>query len=101
MDTRTKSCRTWTIAQQLRSTYIINMKAIQVMFDEDLLAQLDADEDVKKKGRSAVLREAAAAYLERRRRALIADGYQSAYAGQEGIGAEFEGWEEEGEWPSE
>ncbi len=77
------------------------MKAIQVMFDEDLLARLDADEVVKEKGRSAVLREAAAAYLERRRRALIADGYKSAYPGQEGLGADLEGWEEEGEWPSE
>ena len=63
MGTRRRNCRTWTITQQPRSTYIIDMKAIQVMFDEDLLAQLDADEDVKKKGRSAVLREAATAYL--------------------------------------
>jgi metal-responsive CopG/Arc/MetJ family transcriptional regulator len=77
------------------------MKAIQVMFDEDLLAQLDADEEVKEKGRSAVLRRATAAYLERRRRALIADGYKNAYAGQEGVGEDFEGWEEVGEWPSE
>ena len=68
MKTRGKDCRAWTVGQQKRPIYIVNMKAIQVMFDEDLLARLDADEGVKEKGRSAVLREATAAYLERRRR---------------------------------
>ena len=77
------------------------MKAIQVMFDEELLARLDADEEVKDKGRSAVLRRAATAYLEQRRRAVITGKYQEAYAGQEALGADFDGWEEEGEWPSE
>jgi metal-responsive CopG/Arc/MetJ family transcriptional regulator len=77
------------------------MKPIQVMFDEDLLAELDADEDVRARGRSAVLREAAAAYLERRRRAVIAGEYENAYAGREGLEEELEGWETEGEWPSE
>jgi hypothetical protein len=32
------------------------MKAIQVMFDKDMLARLDADEAVQREGRSAVLR---------------------------------------------
>ena len=36
------------------------MKAIQVMFDETLLKRLDADAEVRKVGRSAVLRRAAA-----------------------------------------
>ena len=31
------------------------MKAIQVMFDETLLARLDASEEVRREGRSAVL----------------------------------------------
>lgn len=96
-----KDRRSWTVDQQPGSTYISNMKPIQVMFDEDLLAELDADDDVRARGRSAVLREAAAAYLERRRKAVIAADYESAYAGREGLDEELEGWEAEGEWPSE
>ncbi|MCP3993988.1 MAG: hypothetical protein GY722_02845 [bacterium] len=45
------------------------MKAIQVMFDESLLLELDAELEVKKQGRSAVLRRLVADYLERRREA--------------------------------
>ena len=77
------------------------MKAIQVVLDEDLLARLDASEEVKAEGRSAVLRRAAAEYLARRRREAIADQYRKAYAGGEGLGEEFEGWEEQGSWPEE
>ena len=77
------------------------MKVIQVSMDEDLLAELDAEEDVKQKGRSAVLREAVAEYLQRRRRSGIASQYRRAYGAQAGLGDEFEGWEEQGEWPSE
>jgi hypothetical protein len=33
------------------------MKALQIMFDESLLAELDETADVREKGRSAVLRE--------------------------------------------
>jgi metal-responsive CopG/Arc/MetJ family transcriptional regulator len=55
------------------------MKAVQVLFDEPLLRQLDADEEVRELGRSAVLRRAAAEYLRKRRahcRALaVAVGY--------------------------
>ncbi len=69
------------------------MKAVQVMFDEELLARLDADREVQRVGRSAVLRRAAAAFLENRRRKAIAEQYRRAYAGGEGLGEEFEGWE--------
>ena len=75
------------------------MKAIQVMFDEKLLAQLDATEEVRQEGRSAVLRRAAAIFLKNRRRREIAEQYRRAYAGGEGLGEEFEGWEDEGVWP--
>jgi metal-responsive CopG/Arc/MetJ family transcriptional regulator len=34
------------------------MKAIQVTFDERLLCQFDADDEVRRDGRSAVLRRA-------------------------------------------
>ncbi|HWM89479.1 MAG TPA: hypothetical protein VN493_01790 [Thermoanaerobaculia bacterium] len=77
------------------------MKAIQVMLDEDLLARLDANEEVKAEGRSAVLRRAATEYLSRRRRDAIASQYQKAYSGSAGLGEEFEGWEDQGSWPEE
>ena len=77
------------------------MKAIQVVLDEDLLARLDASEEVKAEGRSAVLRRAAAEYLARRRREAISEQYQKAYSGGTGLGDEYEGWEDQGSWPEE
>ena len=75
------------------------MKAIQVTLDEKLLAELDADEEVRRDGRSAVLRRAAAEYLRRRRRRSIADQYRNAYGAEPGLGQEFDGWQDEGSWP--
>jgi metal-responsive CopG/Arc/MetJ family transcriptional regulator len=75
------------------------MKAIQITLDEELLARLDADEEVQRDGRSAVLRRAADEYLRLRRRRVIADQYAKAYGNNTGLGAEFGGWEDEGEWP--
>jgi metal-responsive CopG/Arc/MetJ family transcriptional regulator len=75
------------------------MKAIQVSFDENLLRQLDSDEEVRRDGRSAVLRRAAAAYLRRKRSSQIADAYRRGYGDSGGLGSEFEGWEKEGKWP--
>jgi metal-responsive CopG/Arc/MetJ family transcriptional regulator len=75
------------------------MKAIQITFDETLLAELDASEEVRRDGRSAVLRRAAAEYLARRRRQEIADSYARAYADGVGLGDEFAGWEDQGQWP--
>ncbi|HKH43941.1 MAG TPA: ribbon-helix-helix protein, CopG family [Thermoanaerobaculia bacterium] len=77
------------------------MKAIQVMLDEDLLGRLDASEEVQRDGRSAVLRRAAAEYLERRRRETIAAQYRAAYSDGAGLGEEFDGWEDQGAWPGE
>ena len=84
------------------------MKAIQVMFDERLLDRLDATAEVKKDGRSAVLRRAVEDYLRRRRQWVIAEGYRKAYGDTSyekdttaGIGGEFPGWEDEGVWPAE
>jgi metal-responsive CopG/Arc/MetJ family transcriptional regulator len=71
------------------------------MVDEDLLAELDADLVVREKGRSAVLRQAAADYLERRKRAEIARDYRGAYSATDDIDDELEGWEDEGEWPND
>jgi metal-responsive CopG/Arc/MetJ family transcriptional regulator len=77
------------------------MKAIQVMLDERLLERLDATEEVQKDGRSAVLRRAVEAYLRQRHRESIAARYRKAYRGDEGLGKEFAGWDEQGVWPDE
>lgn len=78
------------------------MKTVQINLDEALLAELDADAEVARDGRSAVLRRAARAYLARRRRATMLDlaysgGYRTGPA--EPLGPGFEGWEEQGVWP--
>ena len=75
------------------------MKPVQVLFDEPLLKRLDADEEVRHFGRSAVLRRAAAEYLRRRRARKTAEAYRRAYGKRDGLGATFTGWEDEGAWP--
>jgi hypothetical protein len=80
--------------------YLINMKAIQITIDESLLRQLDADDEVKAVGRSAVLRRAVEAYLKMKRAADVDAAYRRAYR-QDGLGADWKGWPEEGAWPEE
>lgn len=77
------------------------MKSIQITFDERLLAALDATDEVKKDGRSAVMRRAVDAYLKRRRRLEIAERYREAYGEGSGLPDDFAGWEDQGEWPKE
>jgi len=77
------------------------MKPIQVLFDERLLGALDADEEVRKHGRSAVLRRAAADYLRRSRSQRIAEQYRQAYSGAAQVSEEVEGWASDGVWPEE
>ncbi len=50
------------------------MKPIQILIDERLLQRLDADEEVRRVRRSAVLRRAAAEYLRRSWARRIAQG---------------------------
>lgn len=71
------------------------------MLDERLLEELDASEEVRAEGRSAVLRRAAAEYLARRRRQDITERYRAAYAKEAGLGDEFAGWAEQATWPRE
>jgi metal-responsive CopG/Arc/MetJ family transcriptional regulator len=76
------------------------MKPIQVMFDEALLRRLDADDEVRQMGRSAVLRRAAAEYLRRRRARKTASAYQRAYGtSPSALDRELTGWPDEGAWP--
>jgi hypothetical protein len=82
---------------------VLYVKSIQITLDEQLLARLDADSEVRRYGRSAVLRRAAEEYLCRGRKRAIASQYAKAYGAQPsdqpGFGAEFAGWEGEGSWP--
>ena len=75
------------------------MKPIQILIDEPLLRRLDADEEVRRLGRSEVLRRAADEYLRRRRSRRVTDAYRQAYGNKEGLSEEFAGWENEGSWP--
>ena len=75
------------------------MKPIQIMMDEELLRRLDRDAEVRRAGRSAVLRRAAGEYLRRSSARRIAAAYRRAYGAGAGLGADFAGWEDEGTWP--
>ena len=77
------------------------MKPIQVLIDEPLLARLDAHEEVRRLGRSAVLRRAAAEYLRRHRARATAEAYRRAYGKHKGLGDEYRGWPAEGAWPDQ
>lgn len=74
------------------------MKPVQVLFDEELLAELDADEQVQKVGRSRVLRQLAASYLKRRLEAHLDARYAAGYGESSGVSEELQGWDEEGVW---
>ncbi|HTO88938.1 MAG TPA: ribbon-helix-helix domain-containing protein [Thermoanaerobaculia bacterium] len=76
------------------------MKPIQILIDEPLLKRLDSDDEVRRVGRSAVLRRAAAEYLRRSRLKRVSEAYRRAYAVKDGLGEEFAGWEDEGSWPA-
>jgi hypothetical protein len=81
--------------------YIIHMKPVQVLFDDELLAELDTDAEVQQRGRSKVLRELAANYLKQRRRVALDAQYAAGYDGESLVQDDLAGWDEEGEWPDE
>ena len=77
------------------------MKPVQVMLDEELPARLDATEEVRREGRSAVLRKAIHAYLRVRRATEVREQYHAAYGEKTSPPAELAGWDDEGVWPEE
>ena len=88
------------IVQHYTYFYNINMKPIQVLMDDKTLQAFDQDEEVKRKGRSQVIRRLTAEYLKRKEAREISARYKKAYggAGTE-IQEELDDWEEEGVWP--
>lgn len=76
------------------------MKAIQITVDERLLAKLDNDAEVKREGRSAVIRRALTEYLSKKRQSAIASAYQRGYKKYPATD-DFVGWSGEGVWPDE
>ncbi len=72
------------------------MKAIQISIDENLLERLDSYPEAGRRGRSAVIREAVAAYLARKESEAIDRAYQEAYGPNP---PEFDSdWEKEAVW---
>lgn len=78
---------------------LLCMKAIQVTFDEALLDKLDGYHEVRERGRSAVLRDAVAEYLERKDAEDVARRYRTGYRRKAAPDDELEGWASEGVWP--
>jgi metal-responsive CopG/Arc/MetJ family transcriptional regulator len=74
------------------------MKPIQITMDPQLVERLDAQDEVKARGRSAVIRDAVEAWLQRKNEERIVAAYRAAYGDAEGLGSEWEGWEEQGSW---
>lgn len=77
------------------------MKAVQVILDEDLLKILGSDPEVRRDGRSAVIRRALSWYMRRKRAERISEAYREAYGRGSGVDVELSGWEDEGTWPEE
>jgi predicted transcriptional regulator len=77
------------------------MRAIQIKLDERLLRELDKDDEVKRHGRSAVVRHALFDYLRRRRRSAVAEAYRRAYGGRRATDVDWVGWTDDSIWPAE
>jgi len=77
------------------------MKHVQILINEEMLADLDADDQVRRDGRSKVLRHLVAMYLENRREARLDAHYRRGYGDGPNVDEELEGWAEEGSWPEE
>ena len=77
------------------------MKAVQFTLDEALLRRVDADPEVREKGRSAFLRNAIRQYLRAGSERSIRDAYRRGYRARPVRAAEFETSDESLPWPDE
>jgi len=60
----------------------MSAKAVQISVEAKLLARIDRDPEVKKRGRSAFIKAAVIHYLEAKRRRSIDNAIRSAAAGK-------------------
>ena len=77
------------------------MKTIRVEFDEAVLERFDRHPAVRERGRSAVLQEAASAYLTGADNDNVAERYRAGYLSAPSIDDELEGWADKGVWPED
>ena len=75
------------------------MKTIQISIDPELLHKIDNDEESKKNGRSAFLRQAVRFYLEQKRLKSISEKYRSGYSQGLAKNDDLSNWEDEQVWP--
>ena len=75
---------------------LMYMKAIQISVDDGLLERLDNCQEVRSRGRSAVLREAAADYLAKKEAEEIDRAYAAGYSAAPPD--EFADWPAEATW---
>lgn len=75
-------------------------KAVQVTLDETMLRRLDRDPEVKRRGRSALIRKAVDEYLQRRSREAIRSAYKRGYGEAPATEDEVGPWGAP-EWPGE
>ena len=77
------------------------MKTIRVEFDEAVLERFDRHPDVLERGRSAVLQEAANAYLMGTDNDIVAERYRAGYLSAPVIDDELGGWADQAVWPED
>ena len=77
------------------------MKTIRVEFDEMVLEKFDRHPKVRERGRSAVLQEAASAYLMGADTQDVAERYRAGYLSAPAIDDELGGWADQAVWPED
>ena len=76
-----------------------NKKTIQVTMEPELLDQIDNDDETRRKGRSAFLRNAVKLYLQQKRLKSISEQYSTGYAHGVEKDPDLKSWEDEQVWP--
>ena len=77
-------------------------RPVQISMDTDLLRRIDADPEVRQRGRSVFIRSAIEMYLRARQRREIDEQLRNAYAGHaDELLAEISDLMDAQEWPPE
>ena len=77
-------------------------RPVRISMNEELLRRIDADPEVRQRGRSFFIRSAIEMYLRARQRREIDERIRNAYAGQaDELLAEISDLMDAQEWPSE